>query len=270
MKKYTITLQDIRENKNLNQAGAMPGDEIINNELSRVFSSTDDAFDKGYKITQQDIDENQNLQEGNAEVGDRIVNNELIRSYKDDAYKQFVYGYDEGDSDIDNAADYLERKFPLGRFSVDFDNGIQYYSPEKLYGKGFMEADDDTRRTMILRAKERGLKEAYGDYFEPDPGSYSRIAGNVGAAVASPTTAIAPGKSLLQMSGRSAAIGGSYSVLEDMAKTGEIDLEKAAIYSAGAGLAGAGFYGIGKGIGKIKDKSAEKIIKEVKKNLLKQ
>lgn len=262
MKKYTITLQDIRENENLNQAGAMPGDEIINNELSRVFSSTDDAFDKGYKITQQDIDENQNLQEGNAEVGDRIVNNELKRTYKDDAYKQFVYGYDEGDSDIDNAADYLERKFPLGRFSVDFDNGIQYYSPEKLYGKGFMEADDDTRRTMILRAKERGLKEAYGDYFEPDPDSYSRIAGNVGAAVASPTTAIAPGKSLLQMSGRSAAIGGSYSVLEDMAKTGEIDLEKAAIYSAGAGLAGAGFYGIGKGIGKIKDKSAEKIIKE--------
>ena len=46
MKKYTITLQDIRENENLNQAGAMPGDEIINNELSRVFSSTDDAFNK--------------------------------------------------------------------------------------------------------------------------------------------------------------------------------------------------------------------------------
>ena len=34
MEKYTITLQDIQENENLKQARAMPGDEIINNELN--------------------------------------------------------------------------------------------------------------------------------------------------------------------------------------------------------------------------------------------
>ena len=91
MEKYTITLQDIQDNENLRQARAMPGDEITNNELNRVFSSSDDAINKGYKITQQDIDENKNLQEGEAQVGDRIVNNELVRSYKDDMLLNNLY-----------------------------------------------------------------------------------------------------------------------------------------------------------------------------------
>ena len=48
MEKYTITLQDIQENENLRQARAMPGDEITNNKLNRVFSSSNDAINKGY------------------------------------------------------------------------------------------------------------------------------------------------------------------------------------------------------------------------------
>ena len=257
-----ITLERIRSSQNLQELGALPGDKVENGKLIRVFSSKDDRIDLGEKLTEERINKSINLQNLQAKPGDRIVNKKLIRTETDSAYKQFVYGYDESDSDIDYASDYLERHFPVGRFGFGFDEGFIYYSPEELYGKGFIEADENTRRQMILRAKERGLLEAYGPYFEPDTDSYARLAGNVGGAVTSPTTLIPITNSLKAMTGMSALLGGSYSIIEDMAREGEIDAEKALMYSGFAGLAGAGFHTIGRGIGKIRDKNAEKIVKD--------
>lgn len=264
MEKYTITLQDIQENENLKQARAMPGDEIINNELNRVFSSSDDAINKGYKITQQDIDENKNLQEGEAQVGDRIVNNELVRSYKDDAFEQFVYKYDKGIGGVQAAADVLEAQIPL-RFGIDFGlkDGFEFYGPERFYGKGFMEANTDERREMIERFRERQLLEDYGHFFEVDPDSTAGAIGSVAGIIVDPSSLLPVSGSLLPVIAKSAGLGSTYSVLEDLATTGDIDLEKATLYGAFGGAGGAVGYGVVKGVGslitKAKDKKAFKI-----------
>ena len=261
MEKYTITLQDIQENENLRQARAMPGDEIINNELNRVFSSSDDAINKGYKITQQDIDENKNLQEGEAQVGDRIVNNELVRSYKDDAFEQFVYKYDKAIGGVQAAADILEAQIPL-RFGIDFGlkDGFEFYGPEKFYGKGFMEANTDERREMIERFRERQLLTDYGHFFEVDPNSTAGAIGSVVGVIADPSTAIPIGGGLGSVMLKSAGLGSTYSVLEDLATTGDVDVEKAFMYGAFGGTGGGIGFGVAKGVGSLITKAKDKKI----------
>tara|TARA_R110000796_G_scaffold237951_1_gene358163 strand:+ start:164 stop:3193 length:3030 start_codon:yes stop_codon:yes gene_type:complete len=261
MEKYTITLQDIQDNENLRQARAMPGDEITNNELNRVFSSSDDAINKGYKITQQDIDENKNLQEGEAQVGDRIVNNELVRSYKDDAFEQLVYKYDKGIGGVQAATDVLEAQIPL-RFGIDFGlkDGFEFYGPERFYGKGFMEANTDERREMIERFRERQLLTDYGHFFEVDPDSTAGAIGSVAGVVVDPSSLLPVSGSLLPVIAKSVGLSSSYSVLEDLATTGEIDVEKAAMYGAFGGTGGGVGYGIGKVAGSAINKAKDKKI----------
>ena len=72
---YTLTLKDIQDNENLQNAAAMPGDQVINNKLNRIYSDEEDRFDVGYRITEEDINKNQNLKNANVEVGDRVVDN---------------------------------------------------------------------------------------------------------------------------------------------------------------------------------------------------
>ena len=261
-----LTLEIIQSSPRLRELAALPGDEIKDGKLIRNFSEEGDRMDLGEEITEEKINLSPKLQMLKAKPGDRIVDKKLVKTGKDSAYQQFVYRYDKAQGGVALGSDILEAKTPLGRFSFDFENGFQYFSPETLYGKGFMEASTDERREMIERARERGLVEEYGEYFEVNPESVAGAAGEVVGIIADPTTAIAPGTTLPRVMGVSAALGSGYSVLEDLATTGEIDGQKALEYGAFGAGGGALGYGLAKGIGvgvkKVKAKSDLKTIEE--------
>jgi len=265
----TITLDDIRNFPNLREMGVQPGDTYTigsdgNPEITRVFSKESDRVDLGYRITDQDIIDYPNLQQIGAKPGDRFVNGEVIPTESDDFYTQFMYGYDKQNNFTGYLSDIAERYFPLGRFSFDFKSGFDYVSPEEAYGKGFTEADVDTRRDMILRARERALLEEYGPYFEPQ-GGFAQGAGEVAGVLADPTTLIPVGAGIKAGIATGAALGGTFSVVEDLALKGEIDLEKAAIYT-GAGAAGGAIFPAARALlGKSAVRSANRRISQVEK-----
>ena len=279
-----LTLEMIQGSERLKELGAMPGDEFEGKKLIRKFSSKEDRMDLGEKITEEDIKESQKLQELNVKPGDRYIDKKIVRTESDDYFKQMMYGGSEGQGFIALGTDVLTAQSPdylpkwannimSGRYSLDFDNGFQYYSPEKLYGKGFYEAPLEQRREMVERARERGILEEYGYLFEPDPESTARTVGQVGGMLADPTSLVTLGATLPKVMLGGAGFASSYSALEDLAKTGEVDPEKALIYGGfGAGGAGIG-YGVIKGIGtqvtKIKNKSAEKVVKDAEDKLRK-
>lgn len=244
-----LTLEMIQNSPRLRELAALPGDEVDNGKLIRNYSDEGDRMDLGEQLTEENINSSPTLQLLEAAPGDRVVNNKLVRTGRDSPFEQFVYRYDEAQGAVALGTDILEARMPIGRFSFDFENGFQYFSPEELYGEGFKNASVDERREMIERARERGLVEEYGEYFEPNPESIAGVAGEVVGIIADPTTLIAPGKTLPRVMGVSAGLGAGYSVLEDAASTGEIDPQKAIEYGAFGATGGAIGYGIGKGIG---------------------
>ena len=52
---------------------------------------------------------------------------------------EFMYFFRSGESDVTNAAAFLEAKYPLGQFKIGLD-GVDYLSPDEAYGEGFMQA----------------------------------------------------------------------------------------------------------------------------------
>tara|TARA_R100001510_G_scaffold3208_1_gene2530 strand:- start:105 stop:3110 length:3006 start_codon:yes stop_codon:yes gene_type:complete len=279
-----LTLEMIQNSPRLRELGAMPGDEFEGKKLIRKFSSKEDRTDLGKKITEEDISKSQRLQDLKVKPGDRYIDKKIIRNESDNYFKQMMYGASEGQGFVALGTDILTAQSPdylpkwadnimSGRYSLDFDNGFQYHSPEELYGKGFYEAPLEKRREMIERARERGIAEEYGYLFEPDPESMSRTVGQIGGMLADPTTLVTLGATLPKVMLGGAGFGSSYSVLEDLAQTGEVDPEKALMYGAfGAGGAGIG-YGIIKGVGtqitKVKNNSAEKVVKNAEDKLRK-
>ena len=261
-----LTLEMIQNSPRLRELAALPGDEVDNGKLIRNYSDEGDRMDLGEQLTEENINSSPTLQLLEAAPGDRVVNNKLVRTGRDSPFEQFVYRYDEAQGAVALGTDILEARMPIGRFSFDFENGFQYFSPEELYGEGFRNASVDERREMIERARERGLVEEYGEYFEPNPESIAGVAGEVVGIIADPTTLIAPGKTLPRVMGVSAGLGTGYSVLEDAATTGEVDPLKAIQYGAFGSVGGAVGYGIGKGIGagvkKLKSKADLQIINE--------
>ncbi len=300
-KPYSLTLEDIQQNENLQDLAAMPGDEILNNKLVRKFSSEEDSMVDGYKLTEQDIIDNPNLQEIEAKPGDRVVDNQLKRTEKDNVFKQMMYQFDKTPTDINYLADVIESKIPFGLtrkdyvigllnpqylarsiqnnvdFDVNFSDGISgkfTKNPDNIWGEGFMKADPQTRREMIARKYERDLVDEYGHYFEEDDGA-AGVVGMVAGAVSSPTSVIPFGKGLGTTAIGGAGISGGYSVLEDLALQGEINPEKAFVYGVtGAGVAtGLGLLGrgISKGITKRREakikKAEEQEIKDANKTI---
>ncbi len=299
---YTLTLKDIQDNENLQNAAAMPGDQVINNKLNRIYSDEEDRFDVGYRITEEDINKNQNLKNANVEVGDRVVDNKLIRMKEDDAFKQFLYSFKKpgvggGDSDLNLLSDIIESKVPLGltrqdylmgilnpgtfgntlstkiklnpnhSISSDGLSGVFTANPDAIWGKGFSEANENERRLMIARKYERDLIEEFGYGYQEGDGIANTL-GSFTGMISSPTTLLPIGRSAISMTLGSGALSTSYSILEDLAREGEIDPEKAAMYGAFGGLAGFGLNRIGLGVEKyFKNRAIKKNIESEEKML---
>lgn len=260
---YTLTLADIKENRNLWELGALPGDQVSDtNELIRKFSEGDDARSVGYRLTEQDITDNPNLQTLEASPGDIIdENNKLVKTGSDSAMRQFMYGFDESGNDVLNLGDWLDQYIPMGNITSD-----GYVSANEIYGEGYVDAQPAQRREMQARARERALLAEYGEEFQPDDG-VARTLGGVAKALATPTTLLPVGQTIKGAAAIGAGLGAGYEVSEQLARESEIDLEDIGV-SAGIGAVGAGgltalFKGIKKGSQKMAEKSSAKLLKEV-------
>ena len=257
----TITLQDIVDNPNLRDLGVSPGDtytvsEDGTPEITRIFSNEDYNIKRGVAITEEDLAAYPNLVEQGVAPGDRYIEetNEIIKTGNDSIAKQFMYGFDTAGNFIGYGANLLEAMMPLGRFDLSLDKGFTYYSPEEAYGPGFNQADFDTRREMILRARERQILEEYGPYFDPEDGA-AQAAGEIVGAIADPTSLIPLGQTIKAAAATAGALGAGYSVLEDLAKTGEIDPAKAALFGIGGAATGGALVGAGRGLAKVAEKT---------------
>lgn len=261
---YTLTLQDIKQHRNLWEAGALPGDQVSDdNKLIRKFSEDSDSRTTKYRITEADIASTPHLQQIGAEPGDLVdENNKLIKTGSDSAMRQFMYGFDESGNDVTNLGAWLEQYIPMGNISLT--DG--YISADEVYGEGFVSATPEVRRNMQARARERALLEEYGEDFQPDDG-IARTLGGVGKALATPTTLIPIGQTIKGATAAGAALGASYNITEQLAETGEVDpvevIPSAAIGAVGAGGLTALFKGVNKAGQRMAEKSSAKLLKDV-------
>ena len=154
-------------------------------------------------------------------------------------FDKFAYAYESADTDIGNAFTYLSSEFPIGKVGFSFEEGFTYTPPEEFYGEDYMKASPDTRRQVIARAKELELQAKYPEASQQEGmGGAAGIAGTIIGSLMSPTTLIPVSKAYQGYKGLAAvgaAFGAEYNVLEQLAKTGEVD----PVQLAGATAVGA-------------------------------
>jgi len=270
----TITLADIRANPALNEANLEPGDTYTVGKdgsfnINRVFSKPS-SIDFGMEITQKHLDNQPELVEKwGASVGDRYVESQqkLIKTGKDSAWRQFWYGFNETGDLVSNITNTLTSWLDDADLLI---TPFGYDTPEQAFGKNWDTASSSEQRAMIRRFEERELLKKYGRYFSPDPDSDFRVAGQFSRVLADPTSAIPfvgpAGKlgklgSLAVNAGVGGAVGGAYSVSEDLAsgKTwDDIDLDKALTTALFASGGTAALIGAGRGLSKLKQSSVNK------------
>ena len=254
----TLTMEDIQGSPTLMTKGALPGDQWASDNLVRKFSTEQDNRDMGIRLSEEDIKGSDTLLGLSANPGDRWVDGKLIDSGSDSAITQFMYGFDKSGNVVNYLTDILEANVgSLGEISFDFDQGFKYKNGQELYGEGWSEAPAGDRREMILRKRERDLMQEYGPYFEEQGGASGTI-GEVAGALADPTSLIPFGAGYKTAMAVGGALGISFSTLEDLATTGEIDPEKAAIMASIGATGGLAGTALGKGVSALRGRSVER------------
>jgi hypothetical protein len=295
-----LTAEIIQSSKILTNAGAVPGDKIINNKLIRGGQVTPpdpiaeapiaeapiaeapiaEAPLKEKVLDLDFINRSKTLREANAAPGDKIINNKLVRLYSkppdpnaisteeidrqktESAWEQFNYSIDKAGNLLTNTSDILQSYFPMGGIAGDFSG---FVSADEMYGEGYTAAKPEQRREMIMRKKERDLQNEYGQYFKEGDG-VANLAGNVVKVLADPTNLIPLAKGYKAMAAGAAALGGVYSVTEDFAQNKEIDLTKAATTAVAAGvITPAMVKSVSIVASKVADRGANKIIDSAQK-----
>jgi len=147
-------------------------------------------------------------------------------------WEKFSYAFDKADTDVENAATWLESQIPLGKVSFSFEDGFSYYSPEEIYGQEFMDASPEVRRQVLNLAKEKELQIKYPRLSQME--SISGVADELGmvfGSLASPTTLAPAGATLKGMTVIGGLMGAEYVALENLAKEGAINPEDVAVGS---------------------------------------
>jgi hypothetical protein len=260
-----LTEEAIQQSPTLQKLGALEGDSIVDNKLVRNVSTKP----RGEVLTQSDILGSETLKNLGAEPGDMIDEGKLIKSGTNAPLRNFSYAYKEASGITENFANYLESKVPLGRITFDFEDGVQYISPEDAYGAGILSDDVNERRKSILEARAKDLQEDLKS-FEPSD-TASAMLGTIAGSIDVADIAV-PAKNLLASG---AVLGGLYTGSEELARTGEATVGTTA-KGAALGLAGGAAvkYG-GQTLKKAYDrvskpsrtKSAETFLNKVEENV---
>lgn len=256
----TLTLEDINGSETLRKLGAMAGDEVVDNQLVRNYSSEEDAVTEGQILTAEDVINSPTLQELGATEGDRVYDGILYKTKEDDAWTQFKYALKKGSESLSYIGDVLEAYMPMstggGRLTSEY--GVPYVPKEEKYSQEYLEGTYDERIERLTRKKERDLQEEFGQFFKEDEDSKAAKAGSITRMLADPLALIIPFGGTVK---GAMALGGAYGLgataLEDVATEREFDLTRTAINTAIATLTGGA---LRKGIDVVASKSADKLI----------
>lgn len=269
-----LTADDVRGSARLRSLGVMPGDEITA-ERKLVRKVSTEPVPQNKQITLEDLRGSARLRSLGVMPGDEISpDRKLVRKFSTEPEEpvedvssedrsfldNFLYGIDEAGRFLANTADVLERNFPLGRITAEFE----YLSPEEAYGSEFGKTSIDERKDLILRSKERALVQAYGAQ------EATGVAATLGEAVgtlADPTTLFPVGRGIKAAAGIGFGLGSSYSAVEDYAKKGEIDPVKAAAMGAFGSATGGAFAAGGKLIGTATRGAANRRVAKVEREV---
>ena len=256
----TLTLQDINNSETLRKLGAMAGDEVVDNQLVRNYSSEEDAVTEGQILTAEDVINSPTLQKLGATEGDRVYNGELYKTKEDDAWTQFKYALKKGSESLSYIGDILEAYMPMstggGRLTSEY--GVPYVPKEEKYSQEYLDGTFDERIERLTRKKERDLQEEFGQFFKEDEDSKAATAGSITRMLADPLALVIPFGGTVKSA---MALGGAYGLgataLEDVATEREFDPTRTAINTAIATLTGGA---LRKGIDVVASKSADKLI----------
>jgi len=151
----------------------------------------------------------------------------------------FVKGVVEAPSFTRNLGDIATAYTGIGgdvTYRDEDGYGLGFTSLDEKYGSGFADASFDERREMIKNQRARQVQEEYGDV----EGS---TLGNIVGSLVDPTTALPVGATYKGMAAIGGAVGGGFSIADQLAQKGEVDpLEAGAYTLAGAVLAPVGGY----------------------------
>ena len=178
------------------------------------------------------------------------------------AWEEFKYGFERTTTDVENAALWLESRFPLG--DIDVDGGPQgfYISPEEKYGAEFMAATPEERRGALAKKREVDIQTKYAPVIaQPETSGWTTL-GDVSGMLSTPTTLALPVKTVKGAAAAGAALAGEHSALRQLAETGEVEpvavAKEASIGAAGGAAFGVGAKFVGKGLSSLKKKSIVK------------
>jgi hypothetical protein len=156
---------------------------------------------------------------------------------KDSVVDQFAFGMARTNSDIEN----------LGLISRAISG---FFPPEGISEEEFDSLSFDERRKLLLIEREADLKKNFPDLYERAQQGNVSLATNFGdfaGALFTPTTLVPIGQSVKAATLISGGLAAQYSVFEDIAQKGEVDLSKAGLYAGGgAALGGVVFKGVSK------------------------
>jgi len=155
------------------------------------------------------------------------------------AFKKFNYGLDSTNNILTNSSLYLESKFPMGTLGR---HGTFYTSPDELYGEGFTDLPEDERREVLIKHRQKELKQEYpimSALSKEGSTGFAETLGSISKILVDPTILFPVGQTVKAGIATSAFIGGLFSVTEDLATVdAEINKEKLALYTTFSGVAG--------------------------------
>jgi len=179
-----------------------------------------------------------------------------------DVLEQLSYGFDATPSFSENMALWAESRMPLGDI-VFTDDGIDYRSPEELYGQDFINASPEERRVMLLDQRQKQIEQEYADVIKA--GQTDTLAaqiGGLGGALADPSTLLPVGATYRGMAVIGGLLGFGYDSADQLAQTGQIDPVQAGTTAAVTAVATPAVAIAAKTVGKAIGNTVSKITRK--------
>ena len=168
----------------------------------------------------------------------------LFQDTEESMGREFMYGFQNTPTDVNNLALWLDSKFPMPgwahKYSLPSEKGDDVFkSVETLFGEGFMEKSEDERREILLGYRRANIEREYpvlskrGDDYER---SWSEAIGSFVGLLTTPTSLFPIGKTYKAATTIGGVLGFSYGATEGLALEGEIDAGDTALYAAGGAV----------------------------------
>ncbi len=168
----------------------------------------------------------------------------LFQDTEESMGREFMYGFQNTPTDVNNLALWLDSKFPMPgwahKYSLPSEKGDDVFkSVETLFGEGFMEKSEDERREILLGYRRANIEREYpvlskrGDDYER---SWSEAIGSFVGLLTTPTSLFPIGKTYKAATTIGGVLGFSYGATEGLALEGEIDAGDTALYTAGGAV----------------------------------